>query len=63
MKDAISVPEQTTGNKNTQVVFITTQKAEGFVASDQTGMMQRTSNQGMKYVCIFTYMMQILSRV
>ena len=53
MKYAIDVPEQTTDNENTHVVFMTTQKAEVFVSSDQTGMMPQTSNRGMKYVCIF----------
>ena len=52
-QDAISLPTQEPGNKSTNVVYMTTLKAEGFVASDQTGMLPRTSNRGMKYLCIF----------
>ena len=32
---------------------MTTVKAEGLIASDQTGMFPRTSNRGNKYICIF----------
>ena len=52
-QDAISLPKQEPGNERTNVVYMTTLKAEGFVASDQTGMLPRTSNRGMKYLCIF----------
>jgi hypothetical protein len=52
-QDAIAEPMQAPGNENTNLVFMTTQKAEGFIASDQTGMLPRTSNRGMKYICIF----------
>jgi hypothetical protein len=54
-QDAISVPKQSPNNEKTNLVFMTTQKAEGFVASDQTGMLPRTSNRGMKYLCIFLF--------
>ena len=52
-QDAIAEPKQAPGNENTNLVFMTTQKAEGFIASDQTGMLSRTSNRGMTYICIF----------
>ena len=35
------------------MVYMTTVKAEGIIASDQTGMFARTSNRGNKYICIF----------
>ena len=52
-QDAISIPEQVPGNEKTHEVYMTTMQAEGLVASDQTGMLPRTSNRGMKYLCIF----------
>jgi hypothetical protein len=32
---------------------MSTYHADGFVANDQTGALPRTSNRGMKYVCVF----------
>ena len=53
MEDAISIPKQEPKNEKTHIVYMTTVKAEGLIASDQTGMFPRTSNRGNKYICIF----------
>ena len=53
MEDAIAIPKQEPKNEKTHVVYMTTAKAEGLIASDQTGMFPRTSNRGNKYICIF----------
>jgi hypothetical protein len=51
--DALATPEQSPGNQKTHLVYMTVAKAEGFISSDQTGMFPKTSNRGMKYICIF----------
>ncbi len=52
-EDAISIPKQEPRNEKTHMVYMTTMKAEGLIASDQTGMFLRTSDRGNKYICIF----------
>ena len=51
--DSESTPTQEPGNQRTNHVYMTTKRAEGFVASDQTGPFPTTSNRGNKYVCVF----------
>ena len=53
MHDAISVPTQEPTNKKTNMVFMSVQRPEGFIASDQTGKFTRMSNRGMQYICVF----------
>ena len=53
MEDAISIPKQEPRNEKTRIVYMTTVKAEGLLASDQTGMFHWTSNRGNKYIFIF----------
>ena len=53
MEDATSTQTQEPNNKKTHLVFMLVQKAEGYIASDQMGMFPRTSNRGMKYICVF----------
>jgi hypothetical protein len=53
MEDAISLPKQEPRNEKTRIIYMSTMKAEGLIASDQTGMFPRTSNRGNKYICIF----------
>ena len=51
--DAISIPIQEPGNAKTNLVYMTVQKAEGFIASDQTGKFPRISNKGNQYIYVF----------
>ena len=51
--DSLAVPEQEPGNAKTRSVFMTTQLADGWIASDQTGPFPRVSNRGNKYICVF----------
>ena len=53
MHDAISVPNQEPKNKKTNMVFMSVQRPEGFIASNQTGKFPRMSNRGMQYICVF----------
>ena len=46
-------PSRSQKNEKTHIVYMSTAKAEGLIASDQTGMFPRTSNRGNKYICIF----------
>ena len=52
MHDVISVPTQEPKNKKTNMVFMSVQRPEGFIASDQTGKFPRMSNRGMQYICV-----------
>ena len=51
--DAISVPTQEPDNNKTHLVFMSVNRVEGYVASNQTGKFPRTSNRGMQYICGF----------
>ena len=51
--DSLTIPEQEPGNAKTKFVFMTTQLADGWIASDQTGAFPRVSNRGNKYICVF----------
>ena len=53
MNDAISVPTQEPKNKKSNMVFMSVQRPEGFIASDQTRTFPRVSNRGMQYICVF----------
>ena len=56
MEYANSTTTQETNNEKTHLVFMSVQKAEGYIASDQTGIFLKTSNRGMRYifvVCIY----------
>ena len=39
--------------KKTNMVFMSVQRSEGFIASDQTGKFPRMSNRSMQYICVF----------
>jgi len=51
--DALTIPKQESGNAKTKFIFMTTQLADGWIASDQTGAFPRVSNRGNKYICVF----------
>ena len=51
--DLLNIPEQEPGNPKTKYVFMTTQLADGWIASDQTGAFPRVSNRGNKHICVF----------
>ena len=53
IEDAIFIPKQEPRNEKTHIVYMTTVKSEGLIASDQTCMFPRASNRGNKYICIF----------
>ena len=53
INDTISVPTHEPGNAKTNLVYMRVQKAEGFIASDQTGKFPRMSNKGNQYICVF----------
>ena len=52
-EDAMATPIQTDGNDDTHLVYMSTIDSKGLICSDQTGMLPRISNRGMKYLCIF----------
>ena len=53
MEDATSTQTQEPNNKKTHLVFMLVQKAERYIESNKTGMFPRTSNRGMKCICVF----------
>ena len=53
MHDAISVPTQEPKNKKTNMIFLSVQRLERFIASDQTRNFPRMSNRGIQYICVF----------
>ena len=53
MEEATSIPTQEPNNEKTYLVYMSLEQVEGYVASDKTGKFPRTSNKGMKYICVF----------
>ena len=53
INDAIAIPTHEPGNVKTNLVYMTVQKSEGFIASNQTGKFTRISNKGSQYICVF----------
>ena len=51
--EAISLPIQVQDNNRTHLVFMSVNRVEGYVASDQTGKFPRMSNKVMQYICVF----------
>ena len=49
----MATPIQASNNDNTHLVYMSTIDSKGLICSNQTGMFPRTSNRGMKYVCMF----------
>ena len=53
IEETMTIPEQEPGNQKSHVVFMTTTRPEGYIASDQTGKFPVQSTRGMNYLCIF----------